>query len=170
MRGRTAHIGLRANDFVDSTDRPMNNVKEPESWVKGPKQGLVIRRSSAGGRALLPRFTMSIFRGSQCSPTALLEHQSRSLTRLAATIDGRHMDESPGQQQRSHEYDDVKSGPYLLFSKPTHRVLIDGRTGILLSAGALKSPMQSAPMGATRSPATCAAHWHRADPTRDSTP
>ena len=38
MRCRTAHIGLRANDFVGSTDRPMSNVKEPESRFKGPKQ------------------------------------------------------------------------------------------------------------------------------------
>ena len=38
VRGRTAHIGLRANDFVGSTDRPMNNAKEPETGSKGPKQ------------------------------------------------------------------------------------------------------------------------------------
>jgi hypothetical protein len=29
---------LRANDFVGSPDRPMNNVEEPESRFKGPKQ------------------------------------------------------------------------------------------------------------------------------------
>jgi len=38
--GRTAHIGLHANDFVASTDRLMNNVKEPERWFKGPKQAV----------------------------------------------------------------------------------------------------------------------------------
>jgi hypothetical protein len=38
VRGLTAHIGFSANDFVGSTDRPMNNVKEPESWFKGLKQ------------------------------------------------------------------------------------------------------------------------------------
>jgi hypothetical protein len=80
--GRTAHIGLRANDFVGSTDRPMKTSRSLK--VQGPGAvGLVIRSSYAGRRTLLPRFTMSILRASQCSPTIAMNRIRSGVERIA---------------------------------------------------------------------------------------
>ena len=48
----------------------MNNVKELKAGSRAG--GLVMQRSSADRRTLLPRFTMSILRALQCSPTTVM--------------------------------------------------------------------------------------------------
>jgi hypothetical protein len=82
MGGRTADIGLRANDFVGSTDRPMNNVKEPESWFKGLKQ-------ASGHTAQLD---------GQAHAAASIHHVN--IARLAVFANNRHETDAGDQTER----------------------------------------------------------------------